>query len=105
MRYMIASISPHARLQPIAPTSIARISARPDSAALSDPVKVRTMISPKRTSETRSIGSSARFGPLSPAPSDHWLSRPFLVHPLLHDARRTPRRPAPSAQNELPATT
>src|SRR5947207_14011267 len=34
---------------------------RPASATLSDPVKVRTMIRPKRTSETRSIGSNTRL--------------------------------------------
>src|SRR5580765_748119 len=52
---------PQARLQPSAPMSIARTFSRPASATLSDPVNVRTMISPKSTSETRSIGSSTRL--------------------------------------------
>jgi hypothetical protein len=56
---------PQIRLQPSAPTSISLTSAAPDSATLSDRVNVRTMISPKRISETRSIGSKTRF----PAPA------------------------------------
>src|SRR6476659_4521010 len=52
---------PHARLHPSAPMSIVRTSSRPASATLSEPVNVRTMIRPKRTSETRSIGSSTRL--------------------------------------------
>ena len=52
---------PQARLHPSAPMSIARTSSRPASATLSEPVKVRTMISPNSTSDTRSIGSSARL--------------------------------------------
>jgi hypothetical protein len=47
---------PHARLHPSAPISIARTSSRPAVAMLKEPVKVSTMISPKSTSETRSIG-------------------------------------------------
>src|SRR5213594_4410274 len=61
MRYSSASMMPHARLQPSAPISIVRMLSRPASATLSDPVKVRTMIRPKRTSETRSIGSNTRL--------------------------------------------
>ena len=49
---------PQARLQPSAPISIVRTSSRPASATLSEPVKVSTMIGPKNTSETRSIGST-----------------------------------------------
>src|SRR6516225_5112910 len=52
---------PQAKLQPRAPISIVRIFSRPASAMLSEPVKVRTMIRPKRTSETRSWVSSTRF--------------------------------------------
>src|SRR5215471_1536717 len=52
---------PQAKLQPSAPISIVRISSRPASAMLSEPVKVRTMIRPKRTSDTRSWVSSTRF--------------------------------------------
>src|SRR6185436_1096529 len=62
MRNSTASMIPQARLHPSAPISIARTSSRPASATLSEPVKVRTMIRPKRTSETRSIGSRMRFG-------------------------------------------
>jgi hypothetical protein len=62
IKYMIPSIKPQARLQPMAPISMVRTSASPDSAALSEPVKVRTMINPNRTSETRSIGERMRFG-------------------------------------------
>src|SRR5882724_4882659 len=61
IRYNTPSIIPHARLQPSAPMSIVRMLSRPASATLSDPVKVRTMIRPKRTSETRSIGSNTRL--------------------------------------------
>src|SRR6478736_1760208 len=57
MRYRIPPMIPQAILQPSAPMSIARTSSRVDSATLSEPVKARTMIRPKRTSETRSIGS------------------------------------------------
>src|SRR5436190_4259588 len=59
--YSTPSIIPHARLQPSAPINIVRMLSRPASATLSDPVKVRTMIRPKRTSETRSIGSNTRL--------------------------------------------
>jgi hypothetical protein len=52
---------PHATLQPSAPISIARMSSRPASATLSDPVNVSTMIRPNSTSEMRSLGSSTRF--------------------------------------------
>src|SRR3954470_8082514 len=55
---------PHARLQPIAPMSIVRTSSRSASATLSEPVKVRTMIRPNSTSETRSIGSRIRLDDL-----------------------------------------
>ena len=58
--YITPSMMPHARLQPMAPISIARTSARPASAALREPVNVRTMIKANRTSDTRSIGSSTR---------------------------------------------
>src|SRR6187431_2947732 len=53
-------MTPHARLQPSAPTTIVRTSSRPALATLSEPVKVTTMISPNRTSATRSCGSSTR---------------------------------------------
>ena len=52
---------PQARLQPRAPMSMVRTSSRPASATLSEPVKVRTMIRPKSTSEMRSFGSSTRL--------------------------------------------
>src|SRR3954470_22152846 len=58
MRYKIPSITPQAMLQPSAPISMMRTSARPASATLSEPVNVRTMIRPKSTSEMRSYGSS-----------------------------------------------
>ena len=45
---------PHAILQPSAPMSMTWTSSRPEFATLSEPVKVSTMITPKRTSETRS---------------------------------------------------
>ena len=61
IRYNIASMMPQARLHPSAPMSIVRTSSRPAWATLSDPVNVRTMITPKRTSETRSIGSRTRL--------------------------------------------
>src|SRR6185436_11043444 len=54
-------MTPQARLHPSAPTSISRTSARPAVATLSEPVKVSTMIRPKSTSVTRSMGSSTRF--------------------------------------------
>src|SRR6478735_3529807 len=55
------SMRPQARLQPSAPMSIMRTSSRVASATLSEPVKARTMINPKRTSDTRSIGSRTRL--------------------------------------------
>ncbi len=61
IRYNIASMTPQATLHPSAPMSIVRTSSRPASATLNDPVNVRTMISPNRTSETRSIGSRTRL--------------------------------------------
>ncbi len=61
IRYNIASMMPQAMLHPSAPISISRTSSRPASATLSEPVNVRTMISPKSTSETRSIGSRTRL--------------------------------------------
>ena len=60
MRNNTASMMPHPRLHPSAPMSIVRVSSRPASATLSEPVNVSTMMRPKRISETRSIGSSAR---------------------------------------------
>ena len=54
IRYRTPSMIPQARLHPSAPMSIVRISSRPASAMLSEPVNVRTMISPNSTSETRS---------------------------------------------------
>src|SRR5262245_35694936 len=51
---------PHAKLQPIAPINIVRISAWPLSAADRAPVNVRTMMSPNRISESRSPGSTTR---------------------------------------------
>ena len=65
MTYMIASTMPQARLQPIAPMSIVRTSSRPLVAADREPVKVRTMIRPKRISEYRSVGSRT-LGVVSP---------------------------------------
>src|SRR5207249_459646 len=59
--YSTPSMIPHARLHPSAPMSIVRMFSGPASATLSEPVKVRTMIRPKRTSETRSIGSNTRL--------------------------------------------
>ena len=44
-------------LHPIIPMSSVRISSRPAVAALSVPVKVSAMISPKSTSDVRAIGS------------------------------------------------
>src|SRR5512137_950130 len=91
MRYRIASMMPQARLHPSAPISIARTSSRPASATLSDPVKLRTMISPNSTSATRSTGSST---PLESAcvPPDidavNMLQAPFR----LADASLRPRR-------------
>src|SRR5439155_14880423 len=61
IKYNTPSIIPQARLHPSAPISIVRTSSRPASATLSAPVNVRTMIRPKRTSETRSIGSNTRL--------------------------------------------
>ena len=58
IRYSTASITPQARLHPSAPMSMVRTSARSAPATLSDPVNVRTMISPKSTSAMRSLGSS-----------------------------------------------
>src|SRR6187402_725491 len=52
---------PQAMLQPRAPISMRRTSARPDSATLSEPVKVSTMMSPKSISEMRSYGSRNRL--------------------------------------------
>src|SRR5262245_17491900 len=54
-------MTPKATLQPRAPMSIARTSARPGVATEREPVNVSTMMSPNRTSETRSIGSSTGF--------------------------------------------
>ena len=51
---------PHARLQPSAPISMARMSSRP-AVMLSEPVNVSTMIRPKSTSEMRSLGSRTRL--------------------------------------------
>ena len=63
MRNMTASTRPHAMLHPITPMSNSRTSSRPAVAALNAPVKVSAMISPKRISETRAIGSSRRSVP------------------------------------------
>src|SRR5690348_341192 len=57
---MTASTRPQAMLQPITPMSKVRSSSRPAVAALSVPVNVNAMISPKSTSETRAIGSRTR---------------------------------------------
>ena len=57
-RYIAASTIPHARLQPIAPASMLRVSAAAPSATLIDPVNVMTMITPNRISHVRSSGSS-----------------------------------------------
>src|SRR4051812_31389987 len=56
---------PHAKLQPRAPISMTRTPSRPASATLNEPVKVRTMIKPKRTSEMRSCGSRTRLDDLN----------------------------------------
>ena len=61
-RYITASASPHARLQPSAAIIIVRTSSRPAVATLSDPVKVNAMSNPKITSDTRSIGSRTGAG-------------------------------------------
>src|SRR3954467_12400942 len=55
-RNMTASTRPQAMLQPRAPISMLRTSARSALATLRDPVKVRAMIRPKMTPETRSTG-------------------------------------------------
>jgi len=52
---------PQAMLQPRVPMSIVRMLSRLDSATLSEPVKVSTMIRPNSTSEMRSCGSSTRL--------------------------------------------
>src|SRR4051812_20758270 len=57
MRYMTASITPQAKLQPRAARSMVRTSTRPDSAALNEAVKVNTMTKPNNTPDMRSIGS------------------------------------------------
>ena len=62
IRYIAASTSPHARLQPIAPASTVLRSSRPASAMRIEPVNVSTMMIPKRISEVRSSGSSTRRG-------------------------------------------
>jgi hypothetical protein len=61
IRYSTPSMTPHARLQPSAPISIVRMSSRPASAMLNEPVNVSTMIRPKSTSAMRSCGSSTRL--------------------------------------------
>src|SRR6187549_499851 len=53
---------PQAMLHPTAPINMARMSSRPASAMLSEPVKVSTMIRPKSTSAMRSLGSRTRTG-------------------------------------------
>ena len=58
---MKLSMIPHARLQPIAPTSNVRTSWRPAWLTLMEQVKVRTMINPNQISEILSTGSSARL--------------------------------------------
>src|ERR1044071_1908100 len=52
-------MTPQATLHPRAPISISRTSARPAVATESESVNVSTMMRPNKTSETRSIGSSA----------------------------------------------
>lgn len=54
-------MTPQARLQPSALMSMWRISERPTSATLNEPVEVRTMIKPNNTSAMRSCGSSTRL--------------------------------------------
>jgi len=49
-------------LQPRAASSILLTSCRPAPATLNEQVKVSTMMSPKTTSETRSMGSRMRLG-------------------------------------------
>jgi hypothetical protein len=61
MRYMMASIMPHARLQLRDPTSISRTSASPALLTLIALVNVSTIITPTSTSSTRSMGSSTRL--------------------------------------------
>src|ERR1041384_1997452 len=94
---------PQARLQPRAPTSISRTSAWPAVATLSDPVKVRTMIRPNRTSVTRSTGSSTRRASLIagasiavrevdhavgevPGPTEGLLDGPARIRECAHEA-------------------
>jgi hypothetical protein len=57
---MTASTTPHARLQPIMPTSSSRTSSRPAVATLRVPVNVSAMIRPNSTSDIRSTGSRTR---------------------------------------------
>src|SRR5262245_44459731 len=76
MRNMTASTTPHARLQPIMPTSSRRMSSRAAVAALSVPVNVSAMMRPKRISETRDTGSRTRLDPADSA----CMTR---AHPLL----------------------
>ncbi len=53
-------MTPHAKLHPSAPINMMRMSSRPASAMLSEPVNVSTMIRPKSTSAMRSLGSRIR---------------------------------------------
>src|SRR6187431_1341594 len=58
---MPASMMPQARLHPSAPMIMVLTSARPAVSTLRVPVLVRTMMSPNKTSEIRSTGSSNRL--------------------------------------------
>src|SRR5260221_3037949 len=79
MRYRTPSMMPQARLHPSAPMSIVRISSRPASATLSEPVNESTMIKPKSTSEIRSCGSRTRLEVFMGSSAIRVLSRCFSV--------------------------
>ncbi len=82
MRYITASVSPHARLHPTAVNIISPTSCRPAVATLSDPVMLNTMSTPKIASEARSIGSSTRWRSRTLLHDGH-RSRPRLQNPTL----------------------
>ena len=61
IKYITASITPHATLHPSAPKSISRTSIRPSPPRLKEQVMVSTIMSPNNTSAILSIGSRRRF--------------------------------------------
>ena len=71
-------MTPQARLQPKAFTSILCMSSGPAVATRSEPVMVRNMITPKSISAMRSLGSSTRLVDLTGS-SDIVLGAPLLV--------------------------